>query len=345
MQIPDMMKAVHFLGNGGISVDEVPVPQPQGEMVLIKIEAAAICGTDRENLEAKGQSTIPGHESAGQVVAVDGAKRVRVGDRVAVNCHITCGSCPHCLRGDLYFCRELKIVGFDIDGGFAEYALIPEGCLMHLPDDISFEVGALLVDMLGTGYRGVKRSQPATRQRAGIWGAGPVGLSALLTAKAFGQRALVVDFNKFRLDMARQLGADLILTPDDDELDRKVLDWTGGEGLDVVYECVGEENAVQQGLSQLKLRGVLGVIGVSESLTLDPWEQLICEEATIYGSRCFVVPEYDEMIALVRSGLPVTDIVTHRFSIHEAKRGFEVYRGGQCGKIVFIGGNGKEEMP
>ncbi|MCL4499800.1 MAG: alcohol dehydrogenase catalytic domain-containing protein, partial [Chloroflexi bacterium] len=172
--IPKRMAAVHFRGSGRVAIDEVDTPTPSGRDVLVRVEAAAICGTDRENLEGAGQSTVPGHECAGEVVSIDRPSWIRVGTRVAVNCHVTCLRCEHCLKGDLYFCDELKVIGFDRDGGFAEYMLVPEQCCMPLPDDISFEQGALLVDVLGTAYRAVMRAGLVPGSSIAIWGAGPI---------------------------------------------------------------------------------------------------------------------------------------------------------------------------
>ena len=170
--------------------------------MVVRVKSAAICGTDRENLEGPGQSTIPGHENAGEVVAVDKPARLKVGDRVAINCHVTCGSCVHCLRGDLYFCKELEAIGFEWDGGFAEYVLVPEACCHPLPDDVSFEAGSLLVDMLGTPFRGVKRAKLLPGDQVAVWGAGPIGLGALMVASTFGARVASVDLSDYRLDMA-----------------------------------------------------------------------------------------------------------------------------------------------
>jgi propanol-preferring alcohol dehydrogenase len=328
------MLAVHFLGHRKISLDELPVPEPEGQDVLVKIKAAAICGTDRENLEGEGQPKVPGHESAGEIVAVDKASHLKVGDRVAINCHITCGGCEHCIRGDLYFCDALSIVGFDIDGGFAEYALIPEACCMKLPDDISFEVGSLLVDMLGTAYRGVKRADLFPRDKVAVWGSGPVGLSALIVASWLGAEVAVVDFNAHRLSMAKSLGASLVLNPASDDVTAALMDWTHGYGVDVAFECVGSEQAARQAMPLIRRRGKLAYIGVAEHFSTNPWEDLIQRELTIYGSRCFVVPEFDQMVAMVRKGLPVEKIVTHDFALTEAEAAFDIFLSAQCGKII-----------
>jgi len=354
------MLAVHFLGNGRISLDEVPQPEPRGREVVVRVRSASICGTDRENLEGPGQETIPGHENAGEVVAVDRPTWVAVGDRVAINCHVTCGCCEHCLKGDLYFCEDLRVIGFDRDGGYAEYVLVPEACCTPIPGDVSFEVGSLLVDMLGTPFRAVKRARLLPGDRVGVWGAGPIGLGALMVAKEFGAHVAILDPNDYRLDMARNLGADLALDPRHDDVREASLDWTDGRGLDVAFDCVGSQEAAHQhssrratlvahqhssrratlvahqALDVVKKRGTLVVVGVSYELTLNPWEHLICNELTIFGTRNFNTAEFGEMMALVRRGLPVDQVVTHRFPLDEMEAAFELFRSAACGKVLLV---------
>ena len=328
------MLAVHFLGGTKISLDELPTPAPRGRDVVVRVRASAICGTDRESLEGPGQATVPGHESAGEIVAVDKPARLKVGDRVAINCHVTCGSCVHCLRGDLYFCEELEVIGFERDGGFAEYLLVPEACCHPLPDEVSFEVGSLLVDMLGTPFRGVKRAHLLPGDQVAIWGAGPIGLGALMVAASFGARVASIDLSDYRLNMAEGLGVDLVLNPARDNVPEALLDWTQGRGIDVAFDCVGSQAVAEQGLAALRNRGTLVVVGVSHELMLNPWEDLICRELTVFGTRNFNVTEFDEMIALVQRGLPVEEVVTHRFPITGAEVAFELFRSGECGKIL-----------
>ena len=328
------VKAVRFLGQGRVALEQVPTPEPRGREVVVRIGSAAICGTDRENLEGPGQLTIPGHESAGEVVAVDKPARVKVGDRVAINLHVTCGSCAHCLRGDLCFCDQLQAIGFERDGGLAEYALVPEPCCTPLPDDISLEAGSLLVDMLGTPFRAVKRAGLQRGDQVAVWGAGPIGLWALMSAAWLGARVAVVDMSDYRLDMAKALGAELTLSPAQADVLPALEEWSGGRGIEVGFECAGNERAGQQALQALKKRGKLAIVGVSHKLELDPW-YMICNELTIYASRSFNTAEFDEMVSTVRRGLPVTQVVTHRFPLAQAEEAFAVFRSGQCGKVVF----------
>jgi 2-desacetyl-2-hydroxyethyl bacteriochlorophyllide A dehydrogenase len=330
------MLAVHFLGQNRISLSEIPTPRPLGREVVVRVKSAAICGTDRENLEGSGQPTVPGHENAGEVVAVDRPAHVRVGDRVAINCHVTCGACVHCLNGDLYFCEALQAIGFERDGGFAEYLLVPEACCTPIPEDLSFEAGSLLVDMLGTPFRAAKRAHLLPGDRVGIWGAGPIGLGELLAVSQFGARPAVIDLSDYRLQMASELGAEMALNPAHHDVQAMLLDWTQGRGIDVGFDCVGSQKTAEQALSALKKRGTLVVVGVSHSLQLNPWEHLICRELTVFGTRNYHPAEFDQMVGLVQRGLPLERVVTHRFPLSEAAAAFELFRSGECGKILFV---------
>jgi threonine dehydrogenase-like Zn-dependent dehydrogenase len=141
----------------------------------------------------------------------------------------------------------------------------------------------------------------------------------------------------YRLEMARGLGADLVLNPGRDDVHAVLMDWTQGRGIDVAFDCVGRQAVAEQALAALKKRGTLVVVGVSHQLELNPWEHLICRELTIFGTRNFNTAEFDEMVALVQRGLPVERAVTHRFPLAEAEAAFDLFRSGECGKILFVG--------
>jgi propanol-preferring alcohol dehydrogenase len=329
------MLAIHFLGNTRISLDQVPIPNPQGQNVVVRIRAAGICGTDRRPLEGRGQDTIPGHENAGEVVGVDRPSWVREGERVAINCHVTCHHCSACLNGDLYFCHELQIIGGEWNGGYAEYCLVPETCCVPLPTDISFQVGALMVDVMGTAFRGMKRGQFMPGDKVAIWGAGPIGLSAVMIARHLGAMVASIDIVPSRLERARECGAALVVNAERESVVPILRDWTSGCGVDVAYDCVGSQKAAREAVDAVKNRGRVGIIGVSQKLDLNPEEDFIAKELTLFGSRNSTVREWDEMIACLRSGLRIDRIVTHHFPLAQAETAFEVFRGKECGKVIF----------
>jgi 2-desacetyl-2-hydroxyethyl bacteriochlorophyllide A dehydrogenase len=331
----EKMIGIHLLGKGKISIDELLKPAAKGNNVVVKIKAAGICGTDRHPLLEEGQEKIPGHENAGEIVEVDKTSWARVGDGVALNCHVTCRACEHCLRGDLYFCDHLEVLGYEWDGGFAEYILVPEDNCMPLPEDISMEDGALIVDVLGTAYQGIKRANLLPGDKVAVWGGGPIGFEAAAVATFLGAKVAVLDMNPYRLEMAKKYNQpDLVLNPLDSDTEAKILDWTEGRGLDMAFECVGNESAAQQAMRVLKKRGTLAIIGVSHRLCVDPWD-MIQREISITTSRNFNTHEFNEMIALIRNGLWADKVVTHRFPLKEADAAFKEFLNGQCGKIVF----------
>jgi len=328
------MLGLRFTGQRSLYLREFADPEPKGSEVVLRVKASAICGTDREVWEEEGQQVIAGHEVAGQVVAVDTPSWIKAGDRVAVNCHITCGHCEHCMNGDLYFCPELTVIGFDRHGGNAEYLLIPESSCMPLPDDLCYEAGALMVDMLGTSYRNVKRLRPLPGDTVGIFGAGPIGLAALLVSKLYGTKVISIDLKEYRLKMAKRLGADHVINPREVDVLEAVKELTNGRGMDGALECVGSEVTTQQALNGVRRRGKVALVGVSHKVRVNPWAQFIQRELTMFGSRNFNLREYNEMVALVQRGLPIEEIITHRFPLQEGKRAFEVFGSGQCGKVI-----------
>ena len=178
------MKAVKIMGNYRVEVKRCRMPcyrerygDYQGHGVR------ALCGSEPERLlsSEKPLPVTPGHEVAGEIVGIKNDGGLRAGDRVVVDCHMTCGECGHCKNGDLIFCEKLLCYGFDLDGGDAEYMAVKESSLRPLPDAISDEMGCLIVDTLGTPYHAVKKANIAAGDIVAVFGVGPIGLLAALT--------------------------------------------------------------------------------------------------------------------------------------------------------------------
>ncbi len=320
------MKAVLFTGRGQVKIIERPKPTAKEDMVVVKVTASGICGTDLELLlpAENPLSTIPGHEVVGVVAEVDKAKKFKVGDRVIVNCHVTCCECEYCRNGDLIFCRDLRAIGFELDGGNAEYIAVPEASLRHLPDDISDEVGVIIGDALGTPYHAVKKAGIAPGEMVGIFGVGPLGIMAVLSAKSLGATIVAVDISDNRLETAREFGADFIVNSRMLNPHTEITRISGGTGLDKVIDCSGNASAIVTALETLKLRGRLVQVGVCESLCINTQKHILDKEIEIIGSRNFNNNELDEIIEFVRNNPKIENLISHRFSIDEAERAFEV---------------------
>jgi len=332
------MKAVKLLGNKELKIIEIPKPEPNKGEVVIKMMASGICRTDIELLYSKAESTdiIPGHEVSGIVDDTNEVKKFKRNDRVILNCHSTCGKCKHCQNGDLIFCPQLKTLGFDLNGGDAEYVIAPESMLRMLPDDITYESGVVISDALGTAYHAAKKVEIIKDSRVGIIGIGPLGLMSVVCVKYFGGKVIAIDLIPERLKLAEQFGADVILNPKKSNIKKFIDDYTRNEGLDAVIDFSGSSEAISLSADLIKAKGKLILGGVCSSLNLDPFRQIISKELTIIGSRNFNDNELAEILILVREKPFIQDIVTHRFNISDAMKAFQIAERREGIKVILI---------
>lgn len=330
------MKAIKFLGKGKLEIIEKEKPIAKDDTVVIKVTSSGICGTDIELLLPAEipLDTIPGHEVTGVVVEVDKAKKFKVGDKVMVNCHVTCGVCEYCKSGDLIFCPQLKAIGFELDGGNAEYLAIPESSLRLLPEDISEELGVIIGDALGTPYHAVKKAQIIPGEYVGIFGVGPLGQMAVLVAKSMGAKVIAIDLNLDRLATSKDFGADYSLNPRECDIKKEIMKITNGKGIDKAVQCSPSAAAIITALDSLKIRGRLVQVGVCTKLEINPFEQLINREIEIVGSRNFNNNELPEIIEFVRKNAKIKNVITHRFGIDEAEKAFDIACKGEGIKIL-----------
>ena len=331
------MKAVKIMGKNRVDVVEKPKPIAHDNQVIIKVTSSGVCGSELHRL-LKSESPIeltPGHEVAGIVDEVDKTVDFKVGDRVVVDCHITCENCNNCKNGDLIFCEKLVCFGFEIDGGDAEYLLIPESSLRHLPDDISDDSGVLIVDTLGTPYHAVKKAGIIPGEYVGIFGVGPIGQLATLVAKDFGAKVVALDLNNKRLELSKSFGSDYTINPKEVDLCEEVNRITKNTGFDKVIECAGENSSFNSALDTLKNRGKMVLLGVSaKTVEIKPYEQIIRKEIDISGSENFNRNEFSELIDFIRNNPKINDVITHSFSIDEAQKAFDTARSGEGLKIL-----------
>lgn len=331
------MKAIVLDGKEHAYTVERPVPEVGEGCALVKVMAAGICGTDIELLykAPKQSDIIPGHEVAGVVEKTNGCGDFKPGDRVFLNCHITCHACEHCLAGDYIFCKQLKCIGFEDDGGDAEYIAVSEKMLRHLPDDLTFEQGVLLTDALGTPFHAAKKADIQPGEFVGVSGAGPLGIMCILSAAHFGGTVVAIDIVEERLEAAKQFGAAYAVNARGD-VAAEIARITGGRGLDKVIDCSGSAIAIKTDFAVLKTRGLLVQVGVCTSITLDMYESVIAKELEIKGSRNFHDTEVPEMMELIRHTPNINDVISHRFGFDDAEEGFRLAHERKGIKIVFV---------
>jgi len=331
------MKAILLDGKRNVKIIEKPIPKLVEGYILVKVMAAGICGTDIEMLYNNSNPTdiTPGHEISGIIENANNCMNFRVGDRVFLNCHITCNACDYCRSGDYIFCKELSVIGFNVDGGMTEYIAVPETNLRKLPDDLSYEQGVLITDALGTPYHAVKKAEIKKGEIVCVSGAGPLGILCILTAVHFGAVVIAIDIVEERLQMAQKFGAAYIINGMND-FKEKINEITNGKGVDKVIDCSGSAKAILADLDILKNRGVMVQVGVCRKITMDLFETLISKEIVLRGSRNFNDTEIPEMIELIRKTKGIEELISHRFLLSEAELAFKLAEEKKGVKIVFI---------
>jgi threonine 3-dehydrogenase len=345
--IPATMKAlVKASAAAGAELREVPVPEPGPGELLVRVEAASLCGTDlhiyrwdewaQERL-ADGLPRIFGHEMAGRVVAHGpGVSRaIPLGTQVAVETHLVDGTCYQCRTGREHVCANMRIVGVDIDGAFAQYIALP--AYNAWPSNgLAPEIAAIMEPM-GNAVHAAFVEEIAG-QTVAVLGCGPIGLMAIAIANLAGAaRIFATDINPERLEMARQMGADVLLDARADvvgDLKRE----TDGVGVDVVLEMSGAEQAIRQGFDSVTNGGRVSLLGLpSRPITLDLNNEIIFKGVRVYGitGRKMFETWYRTQ-ALLAQGLDVSPIVTHRIPLSRFDEAFELLAGGHAGKVVLL---------
>jgi len=334
-----MQRAV-FHGEGRITVEDAPIPQPRPGELLVQVHACAICGSDRGPWE-RGNTTTPGHETAGTVVAAGTDTSVATGSRGAVFLVAYCGLCAMCHAQSRGACLNKQgMIGFDRDGGFAEYVTVPERCFLPVHADLPLDAAALLLDATGTAMHALRRAGAldVPPQSALVMGAGPVGLGCVLALRAVGvPNVLAVDIAPYRLEFAGCLGA-VPIPGGDDAVDAIRAALPGGPPL--IIEASGNPAAQRQALDVLAAGGRLVVVGHSRA-PLELWtsRDLIQQEKMILGSEYFDPAEFAPNQQLVLDGtLCPTDLITHRLPLAEIEHAYRLFWAGETGKVLIYPG-------
>lgn len=337
-----MRALVKAMPEPGLWLQEMPEPVLSGNDIRIKIQQTAICGTDLHifNWDEWSQKTIKtpmiiGHEFAGIVDRVGKeVTGIKVGDRVSGEGHITCGYCRNCRAGKRHLCRNAVGVGVNRSGAFAEYLSIPAGNAFHLPDNIEDEIATIL-DPFGNAAH-TALSFNLVGEDVLITGAGPIGIMAAALAGHVGARFVVItDVNDYRLELASKLG-DFRTVNVSRERIRDVQKELGmREGFDVGLEMSGVPGAFHEMLENMNHGGKIAMLGIyAKPLPLDT-DQVIFKGLTlkgIYGREIFET--WYKMVSILQSGLNISSIITHRFSVDDFQKGFDVMNSGHSGKVV-----------
>jgi threonine 3-dehydrogenase len=326
----------------GIWMEEVPIPSIGVNDVLIKIKKTAICGTDLHIYEWNdwAQQTIHtpmtiGHEYVGEIVDMgSGVTNLKIGDRVTGEGHIACGHCRNCRRGKLHVCENSIGVGVNRDGAFAEYLSLPASNIVKLDPRIPDEIASIM-DPFGNATH-TALSFPVIGEDVLITGAGLIGNMATAICRFAGARYIVVsDMSEYRLNIAKKMGATVTVNLSKGETVGQAVKDLKMRGFDVGLEMSGAPAAFRDMINHMYNGSKIALLGILPNSTSVDWNTIIFKALTlkgIYGREMWET--WYKMEQMLISGIDLTPIITHRFSIDDFQKGFDVMESGQCGKVI-----------
>jgi 2-desacetyl-2-hydroxyethyl bacteriochlorophyllide A dehydrogenase len=304
----DAMRAVVIAEYGGsLQATRRPVPRPGPGEVLVRVRASGLCSTDLHLLSGRQPlgdlPRIVGHELAGDVVELgEGVAHWRPGDRVTAAIDVTCGRCRHCLAGDTQLCRSMQRIGFERDGGHADYVAVPAANLVALHAEISYEAAAILPDAVACMYHSlIHQGAVGIGQRVLILGVGGLGIHGVQIARSAGAEVLATSRQPQRIALAERYGA-IGIDPARKSLESTVAEFTDGEGVDVVVDNVGNRASVLQGLKLLRPGGKFLVVAYLDETFEIPSIPLFKTELEIIGCRGSTRQDLIDVVRLVKAG-------------------------------------------
>lgn len=346
----ETMKAANLYAPADVRVEQVPIPKPGPSEVLIKVKACGVCGSDISRLMKTGTyhfPTIPGHEFTGTAFAlgaeVDG---VDIGQRVTVVPFIPCHACDYCAIGEYQLCENYGYLGSRTDGAYAEYVVAPAENILSLPDGVSFELGAM-TDPASVALHAVKKLGIQAGDSVAVFGVGPIGAFALQWAKILGAAyAVAVDIFSEKLDIARELGAEVAINGREQDPVEQIMQLTGGRGVNRTIEFAGNRVTQEQSLLATAKLGAIVWGGISHSgLTLaeKTVDCILRRELTLVGSwnssAAPLISDWEKSVMFMERGqLAGKSLVSHKLSLDELPAAFEMMLARQeyFNKVMFF---------
>lgn len=321
------MKAAVLTKKKVMEIKELPIPAPLENEVIINVKACGICGTDQHIYHGQPGSApveypiVLGHELSGEIVRLgEKVTKFKLGDRVSIDPNIYCGECEYCRKNRQHLCENLQAIGVTRDGGMGEFCAVPYSNCYIIPDGISFEEGAM-IEPLGCVLHGFSQIKIWPGASVLIVGGGYIGLMMLQMAKIYGAFPIVVsEPDKTKHQLAIQLGGDQVITPE--ELSQNPI------GFDIVIECVGRKESMEQAVKMAKKGGNILLFGVSKpdmKIEISPFD-IFSKELTIKGS--FINPHtHEQAISLVQQGkIQIKPLLSHHFRLEDLPTIMNDYR-------------------
>jgi len=337
----------------GAELVDIAIPSPGDDEVLVRVHGASICGTDLHMLEwnewaDKRVGRVPmtfGHEVAGTVHAVgDEVHHLQPGTFVAAETHIACGHCSTCQTGRAHICENLRILGVDTEGAFAEYVVLPAKNAWVVGEGIDPDVASIM-EPFGNAVHaafGTGGGEDIATNVVAVIGCGPIGMFAVGVVRALGAfEVIAIEPNAYRRAKAGEMGADVLIDPAGTDPVAAVLERTNGAGAEVVLEMSGNAQAIDQGTRMLARGGRMSLLGLPDaSVALDLNDQVIFKEARLQGiTGREMFRTWQQTTTLLSTGrVDVSPVITHRFGFDRWQEAFETTASGHSGKVILVPG-------
>ena len=323
------MKSVVIHAEGNVCVEERPIPTLQTENdVLVKVVSSGLCGSDIPRIFAKGAHYYPitlGHEFSGYVESYGAAVTdLQPGDAVACVPLLPCFQCPQCQREYFSLCKQYQFVGSRSEGGNAEYVVVKRANLFRLPDQMPIDDGAF-IEPITVGLHAFHLAQGCEGKNVIIIGAGTIGLSTIMCARAAGAaQVIALEMSSARKAKALEVGASQVLDPSRCDALGEIRALTGGLGADVSFECIGNKHTAKLAIDAIRKAGKCVLVGIFEEPSEFNFFELVSTEKQLLGALAYN-GEFADVIAFIADGrLDIAPLVTGRIGLEEiVERGFE----------------------
>ncbi len=333
------MKVAAMFGEGKGGLVDKPEPIPKEDFVLVKIHAVPMCTEYKGFKEGRAGDNF-GHEAAGEVVEVQQPGRVKVGDRVVVQPGYWCGVCQLCLLGEFIHCQHGRSVeeltGSSIGTAtYAQYLLKQDWLLSPIPDGVSYAHASMACCGLGATFGAMQQMQVDAFDTVLITGLGPVGLGGVINARYRGARVIGVESHPYRANLARELGAEVVLDPTDEKLLAQIMDLTDGIGVDKAVDCTGASQAHRLMIDALRRKGQACFVGEGGEFSLAASRDMIRKGLVLRGSWHYNLGDFPKLMHVIQQSAESLDrFITHVFPMRQVQQAWELQTTGACGKVV-----------
>lgn len=337
-----MMKAAVWYGGNKVEIEDMADPAANRDEVLVRVKSVGICGSDVHSFGGRSKRRVPplvlGHEFSGVVADVGpSVSDFQNGDKVVVEPIISCGACEPCGRGKTNICTDIGVIGLHSPGAFAEYITVPARKCYKLPAGVSFDEAAL-VEPLSVATHAINITPTQAGDNLLVIGCGTIGLMVLEIAKhSVAGNVFVSDLIDYRLDVAKRLGANVVINGKREDPISRIKEVTSGKGVDAVVEAVGVEDTVQQALNAVKNGGAVTLTGMLEQMIRIDAIKLVANEITMRGGYCYNGIEFKRSLDLIANGIvDVKPFITHTFSLTDIAKAIAIVTEGKEEHIKIV---------